>query len=71
MFLSKVKQSNHCWDYTKNSKCLKSPLDNLFNDSGQMCLADKYSQHNSIIWPVRLNGWVFIYKLTGCEFEFH
>ena len=27
---------------------------------------DKYSQRNSIIWPVWLNGWVIIYKLSGC-----
>ena len=32
---------------------------------------DKYSQHSSIIWPVLLNGSVFIYKLSGCGFEFH
>ena len=29
----------------------------------------KYSQLNSIIWPVWLNGWVFIYELSGCWFE--
>ena len=29
---------------------------------------DKYSQHSSIIWPVCLNGWVFIYELSGCAF---
>ena len=31
--------------------------------------SDKYSQHSSIIWPVWLNGWVFIYKLSGCGFK--
>ena len=30
---------------------------------------DKYSQHSSIIWLVWLKGWVFIYELSGCEFE--
>ena len=30
---------------------------------------DKYSQHSSTIWPVWLNGWVFVYELSGCEFE--
>ena len=29
----------------------------------------QYSQHNSIIWPVWLNGWVFLYKLSSCGFE--
>ena len=30
---------------------------------------DKYSQHNSIIWPIWLNGRVFVYELSGCGFE--
>ena len=30
---------------------------------------DKYSQHSSIIWPVWLNDWVFVFELSGCEFE--
>ena len=35
----------------------------------QMHCIDKYSQHSSIIWPVWLNGWVFVYELNGCGFE--
>ena len=31
--------------------------------------ADKYSQLSSIIWPVWLNDWGFVYKLSGCWFE--
>ena len=27
---------------------------------------DKYSQNRSIIW---LNGWMFVYELSGCRFE--
>ena len=30
---------------------------------------NKYSQQSSIIWLVWLNGWVFVYKLSGCVFE--
>ena len=30
--------------------------------------ADMYSQHSSIIWPVWLIGWVFVYELSGCGF---
>ena len=30
---------------------------------------DKYSQHSPTIWPVWLNGWVFLYELIGCGFE--
>ena len=29
----------------------------------------KYSQHRQIIWPVWLNGWVFVYELSGWGFE--
>ena len=29
----------------------------------------KHSLHRSIIWPVWLNGWVFVYKASVCGFE--
>ena len=32
---------------------------------------NKFSQRSSIIWPIRLNGWVFVYEISGCKFEFH
>ena len=35
----------------------------------QMHRTDKYSQHSSIIWPIWLNGWVFVYERSGCGFE--
>ena len=35
----------------------------------QMHRTGKYSEHSSIIWPVWLNGWVFVYELSGCGFE--
>ena len=34
----------------------------------QMHQTDKYSQHSSIIWPVWLNGWEFVYEID-CELE--
>ena len=34
-----------------------------------MYCTDKFSQHSSIIWPFWLNGWVFIYEVSGCGFE--
>ena len=37
----------------------------------QMHRTDKYSQHSPIIWLVWLNGWVFVYKLSGCAFKSH
>ena len=33
------------------------------------CHLTVYLQHRSIIWPVWLNGWVFVYELSGCGFE--
>ena len=35
----------------------------------QMQGTDTYSQHSSIIWPVWLNGWEFVYELSGCGFQ--
>ena len=35
----------------------------------KMHRTDKYSQHSLIIWQVWLDGWVFVYKLSGCGFE--
>ena len=35
----------------------------------QMHCTDKCSQHSSIIWLVWLNGWVFVFELSGCGFE--
>ena len=35
----------------------------------QLHCTDKYSEHNSIIWPVWLNGWVFNDELSGSGFE--
>ena len=37
-------------------------------DTVSMHRTDKYSQHSSVIWPVWLNGWVFVYELSGCGF---
>ena len=31
---------------------------------------DKYSQRKSVIWPVWQNGWVFVYELSDCGFEY-
>ena len=37
----------------------------------QMYSTKKYSQHSPIIWPVWLNGWVFVYDVSGCGFQSH
>ena len=46
-------------------KCVRD----MIRTYSQMHRIDKYSQHSSIIWPVWLNGWVFVHELSGCEFE--
>ena len=35
----------------------------------KMHRTDKYSQRHSVIWPVWLDGWVFVDELSRCEFE--
>ena len=47
---------------------LKSVSDMIIRYN-QMLHTEKYSQHSSIIWPVWLNGWMFVYELSGCGFE--
>ena len=42
---------------------------NMIITYSQMHHTDKYSQHNSIIWPVWINGWVFVYGLSVSGFE--
>ena len=46
-------------------KCLRD----MIRTYSQMHHTSKYSQHGSIIWRVWLNGWLFVYKLSGCGFE--
>ena len=41
----------------------------MLRTCSQMNRTDKYLQHSSIIWPVWLNVWVFIYEPSGCGFE--
>ena len=41
----------------------------IYSYNNNMHLTDKYSQHSSIIWPVWLNSWVFVYELFDCGFE--
>ena len=33
------------------------------------CHLTVYSKYSSIIWSVWLNGWVFLYELSGCGFQ--
>ena len=38
-------------------------LHDMTRTYSQMHCTDKYLQHSSIIWPVWLNSWVFVYEL--------
>ena len=67
------KRSNGCgftlsidfrvWIHSEMRMC------DMIRTYSQMHLTDKYLQHSAIIWPVWLNGWVFLYKLVGCGFN--
>ena len=46
-----------------------SELGTWHDKNSQMHGTDKYSQHSSTIWLVWLNGWGFVYELSGYEFE--
>ena len=46
-------------------KCIRD----MIRTYSQMHRTDKYSQHSSVIWPVWLNGRVFVYELSGCGFD--
>ena len=49
-------------------ECMKRVGDIIITYS-QMDRTDKYSQYSSVIWSVWLNGWVFLYKISGSGFE--
>ena len=34
-----------------------------------MYRTDYYSQESRVLWSVFLNGWVFVYELSGCGFK--
>ena len=53
------------WVYIHYSKCTWHDKNIKSNTP------DKHSQHSSIIWPIWLNGWVFLYELGGCGLKSH
>ena len=57
--------------FRQTIKCgfILKPVRDMIITYSQMHRTDKYSQHSSIIWPVWLNGWVFVYELSGCGFK--
>ena len=57
-------QGTHC---LKQARYLKLYM----TERIQMHHRGKYWQHSSIIEPVWLYGWVFVYKLSGCGFKSH
>ena len=66
----KTAGSWNCWNFSKIFWLLWSEsLRGMIRTYSQMHRTDRYSQNCSIIWPVWLNVWVFIYKLSGCGFE--
>ena len=61
----------HCTDKYSQHSSISTQSNDTVRIHSQMYHTDKYSQHSSIIWPVWLNGCVFVYKLSGCGFEFN
>ena len=47
------------------------PVHDMIRTYSQMHRTDKCSQHSSIIWPIWLNGLMFVYELSGCGFKSH
>ena len=56
---------------TIECRCSLNLVQDMIIIYSQMHCKDKYSEHSSVIWPVWLNGWVFLYKLSGCGCESH
>ena len=48
--------------------CCSKHIRDMIRTYSQMHRTDKYSQHRSVIWPVWVNGWVFVCELSGCGF---
>ena len=42
-------------------------LRDMIRTNSEMHLTGKYSQHSSILWPVGINGPMFLYELSGCR----
>ena len=57
----------HKWTLNHLAKLVKWL--SMIRTYSQMHHTHKYSPDSSIIWPVWLNGRVFIYKLSGCRFR--
>ena len=57
--------------YTFQSESTLKRVRGMIRICSQMHRTDKYSKHSPNIWPVWLNGWVFLYELSGCEFASH
>ena len=59
----------HLAKLTKRLSCVVKHVRDMTRTYSRIQYTDKYSQHSSISWPVWLNGWVFVYELSGCGFE--
>ena len=55
----------------KQTKWHDKNVRDMIRIDSQMHRTDKSSQHSSIIWPVWLNGWVFVCKLSVYGFHSH
>ena len=56
---------------TIECRCSLNFVRDMIITYSQLHCKDKCSQHSSAIWLVWLNGWLFLYKLSGCGCESH
>ena len=60
---------NHLAKPAKGLSCVVKHVRDMTRTYSQIQHTDKYSQLRAIFWTVWLNGWVFVYELSGCGFE--
>ena len=51
---------------TKECRFALKRVCDMIRTQSQMHHTNKCWQHSSVIWPIWLNGWVFVYELSGC-----
>ena len=59
----------HSGNYRIECRFTLKCVHDMIITSSQMQRTDKYSQHSSIIWPIWVNVWMFVYELSDCGFE--
>ena len=59
----------YCTCFKQSVPCTLKCIQDMIKIYSQMHHIDKHSHDSSIIWPIWLNGWVFVCKLSSCRLE--